>query len=202
MLGVRQHIDNATGGHPLTQEAIDESEAFRLRLFLEPTQDRFALVEGQGCIGRKGRVRRADRLDELCLEVLDKSGRVCSNADLLTVGPDLLGIRLPADQLCAIVAELLTTSHTEIPGFALDHHTGEYTEFQRAVVDRLRGALMTLLPGHRLPPPLQAPRQCQLRCGGVVLPTDRQPCCPRPAMVFHKGDGLLEGRIGTGGSRM
>src|SRR5260221_7942964 len=36
-------------------------------------------------------------------------------------------------------------------------------------------------------------RQYQPRCGVVVLPTDRQPCCPRPAMVFHQGEGLVEG---------
>src|SRR5262249_52938180 len=115
VLGVRQHIDNATDGHPLTQAPVDAPEAFRFRLFLEPTQDRFALVDSQSRVGWKGRVRRADRLGESRAQVLDKPGRLCGNADLLTGGAALLGIHLPADQLFAIVTALLTARYAEGP---------------------------------------------------------------------------------------
>src|SRR5262249_54524982 len=109
------------------------------------------------------------------------------------------GIHLPADQLFAIVTALLTARYAEGPRFERNHHTGEHTELQRAVVDRLHGALLTMLPRHRLPPALRAPCQWSPRCGVVVLPTDRQPCCPCPALVSHQGNSLLQGRISTGG---
>jgi hypothetical protein len=44
MLGIGQHVNDVTFGHALAQQAVDQRQAFGVGLFLQSTQDRFAIL--------------------------------------------------------------------------------------------------------------------------------------------------------------